>query len=835
MLTSEHSLSITSRHKNLQITLLLCLAAFVAARLCFWVLPGLLQAWDAKVVDGMFLFRSSSPRFQPLYDDTIVHVDINDTSLRQLKSFYLNREHYAQAIQNMSEMGVSAQLFDFIFAARTEEHQDKALINATEKAGNVYFGLAFNLSGHKDPAPLQPQKSADLSYLEKTTWHVVVDGDPEDFYEGTSPLITFPELAEKSKGLGFLNLNTDTDGINRRMPLVVRYQGAFYPSLALRCICDCLQVPPAKIILRPEKSLTLQDAKRPKEPLSHDIVIPIDRYGNILVNLVGPWERMTHYNFADIFHADNDPHEMKMWRDELAGKIVVVSEVTTGTADVIPVPTDTNFLASGLHANILHTILQESFLRELSQNEMLLIEMAMLIIIILLALYLSTIPFSIGIISVGVSFVAISLGCFLYFNLIFEIVRPLIMLAFTLVTIVVYNYIKGEKDRRFIRSTFGSYLSNEVVEELLGKSDALKMGGETREVTFLVSDLRGFTALSSRVSPKDVIRLLNRYLEPMIETVARYRGTVNDLQGDGILVFFGAPLSEGDDLERAVACAIEMQNRMPEINASLEQQSLPEISMGIGINTGEVVVGNIGSRKFRTYSALGDPINTAFRIESHSTGGQILISAESYERIKSLVLTKGALEVQFKGIDHPLTLHDVHGMRGKYEISLAERETERFVHITPPLAITCFALEEKTVSEKIAAEGHFTKLAKSGAEAILDREVGLRANLKIDLVSHETAVSLELYAKVIAVNEPATAASGKKVRLAFTSLSEETRVFFDKSLPCQSFSGEPPLEGGLPFPVKVPSERLRKAMEEADKNDLVPYGDIKEMMSDLKS
>ena len=780
MFTSKHSPSIISKRKNIHITLLLCLAAFIAARLCFWLLPGLLQAWDAKVIDGMFLFRSSSTHFQPAYDDTIIHVDINDTSIRQLNSFYLSRKQFARAMENMSQMGVSAQLFDFIFAAKTDESQDRALIDATRKAGNVYFGLAFNLSGRKDLPSPGPRDSDVLSYLEKTKWSVVVVGDPEDLHEGTSPFMTFPGLADSCKGIGFLNLNTDPDGINRRMPLLVRYQDAFYPCLALRSICDYLRVPPEKIILNPGKSLTLQNAQYPGDPVTRNIEIPIDRYGNILVNLVGPWGRMKHYNFADIFYADQDPHEMEMWRRELKGKIVVVSEVATGTADVIPVPTDTDFLASGLHANVLHSILQGSFLRELTPGEMLLIETALLIVIFLLARYLSTVPFSFGIIGVAVSFVAVSLGVFLYFNLILEIIRPLFMLAFSLISMVVYNFMKEERDRRFIHSTFGSYLSNEVVEELLGKSNALRMGGETREVTFLVSDLRGFTAMTSRLSPGESIRLLNRYLEPIIETIMRYRGTVNDLQGDGILAFFGAPLSENDDQERAVACAIDMQNQMPDINAALRQQGLPEISMGIGINTGEVVVGNIGSRKFRTYTALGDPVNTAYRIESHATGGQILMSAESHERIRSLVVTSGTLEVRFKGIAQPITLHEVCGIRGTYAISLSEKPPEEFVHITPPLAIHCFGLEGKTVNKEILAKGYFTKLAKSGAEATLNRPVDLHADLKIDLVSPQKPGPLELYAKVMALEESPTAASGKKVRLAFTSLSEETRCFFKK-------------------------------------------------------
>jgi adenylate cyclase len=151
------------------------------------------------------------------------------------------------------------------------------------------------------------------------------------------------------------------------------------------------------------------------------------------------------------------------------------------------------------------------------------------------------------------------------------------------------------------------------------------MSGENREVTFLVSDLRGFTALTSRLSPHQVIEIMNRYFEHMVEIIARYRGTVNEFMGDGILAFFGAPLYADDDPERAVACAIEMQNALAEVNAEQRRLKLPELAMGIGINTGDVVVGNIGSERRASYGAVGTPINAAYITSQHTRnkGSQI--------------------------------------------------------------------------------------------------------------------------------------------------------------------------------------------------------------------
>ncbi|MCJ7686529.1 MAG: adenylate/guanylate cyclase domain-containing protein, partial [Desulfobacteraceae bacterium] len=707
---------ITNKRQHIQITILLIVGAYLTAHICFWLLPNLFEMWDAKAIDRLFLFRSSSSYFQPKYDGTIVHVDISDTSLKRLKTFYLDRSHYARVMRNLAKMDVSAQMYDFIFAARSDQVEDRALINATKEAGNVYFGMAFNLEKKGGQKSQQLKRdSKEVAYLELTEWNVVVDGDPNDLYEGVKPVITFPELASVSKGLGYLNITTDPDGVNRRIPLLVKYKGAFYPSFAFRGICDYLHVTPGKIIIRPGKSITLKDAKRPGESSGHSIMIPIDRHGNILINFIGTWERMKHYNFADLFYASDDRDEMEMWRDELSGKIVMVSEVLTGSSDLGPVPTDANFLSSGLHANIMHTILQESFLRELSGPQEMMIEVILLIILFVLSLRFSSLYFTLGAISVAAFYIATVGAGFLYGNLIFPVFQPLLMLVFAIIFIVIYRFIREERERHFIRATFGRYLSKEVVEELLGSPEGLKMSGESRQVTFLVSDLRGFTSISSRLSPHEIINILNNYFERMVEIISRYRGTVDELQGDGILVFFGAPLSASDDPERAIACAIEMQNAMSGINAVQRQKNLPELSMGIGINTGEVVVGNIGSEKRTKYGAVGSPINATYRIESHTIGGQILISPSTYHKIQSHVLIQDTMEVRFKGIDQAVTLYDVNGIKGKYEVSLSEKAPEEFRSLDVLLAITCFVLEGKEVSER-AIPGHITGLSPFGAK-----------------------------------------------------------------------------------------------------------------------
>ena len=304
------------------------------------------------------------------------------------------------------------------------------------------------------------------------------------------------------------------------------------------------------------------------------------------------------------------------------------------------------------------------------------------------------------------------------------------------------------------------------------------MSGENREVTFLVSDLRGFTDLSSKLIPKEVIKILNRYFESMVEVIAKYRGTVSEFMGDGILSFFGAPLQSVDDPFRAVACAIEMQNALAQVNAENKhgKTNLPELAMGIGINTGEVVVGNIGSEKRASYGAVGTPINLAYRIESLSLGGQILISAATYEKVSKHVRIRGAQEVKLKGIVEPIRLYDVIGMDGQYPVSLPDKKQQTLKRLDPPVKIQCFLVEGKAVTGD-PVPGQIEYMGGNTAQISLARQVEAFENIKIVCSTGEGSGLLELYAKVLPEVEYAMKSPRESLLIEFTSLVDELKKF----------------------------------------------------------
>src|SRR5262249_33229064 len=227
-----------------------------------------------------------------------------------------------------------------------------------------------------------------------------------------------------------------------------------------------------------------------------------------------------------------------------------------------------------------------------------------------------------------------------------------------------------ERRSQFIRETFGRYVSEDVVAQLLDAPEGLELGGGKRKVTILMSDVRGFTALAECLGPQEVMAFLNRYLEAMVDVILAYRGTIIEILGDGLLVLFGAPLSRDDDAERAVACALAMQLRLADINAANRQASLADIEMGIGVHTGAVVVRNIGSKQRTKYGVVGSAVNLTGRIESYTTGGQILISPTTYAATAAVLAVSDQLTVSPKGVATPLTLYAVSGMQGTYALCL---------------------------------------------------------------------------------------------------------------------------------------------------------------------
>jgi adenylate cyclase len=621
--------------------------SLLAGHLCFWAAPGVFETWNARTLDRLFHLRTAHPRLTPAYDDTIVHVDLNDSSVRALAASYLNRSHFADVVRNLTQMGVVAQVFDFIFAAPTGIAEDAALVGATAQAGTIYFGAAFRWGEAGSPGPVAAQ---DQAYLDRTKWRIRVEGDPASVPALVAPLLTFPELASRSRGLGFLNVEPDPDGVYRRIMLLARFGDGYFPSLAFRAICDYLHVDPSEIVLEPGRAVTLKNVRRKGATTPSDIVIPIDWQGRMIINFIGPWESMKHYSFADVWRAAESRDELDRWRDELNGKVVVVSETTTGSADVGPAPTDPRLPLAAVHANAMHTILTGAFMREVTGLRMFALELLLAAILVAMAVAVSARWFTAAALTVGVMYVAGAATAFLWQGLLLNIVRPPLVLTLAAGSILAYRYIVEEKQRAVLRRSFEAYFPPKLVERIIDNPALVTSTGEEKELTILFSDIRGFTGRSRTMSAEQVQRFLNTYFDAMVGAVFRHDGTVDKFIGDGLMAFYGHPDLQPDHALRAVRTAIDMQARVEELNESWLREDQPPIQIRIGINTGHVIVGNMGSAQRLSYTVVGAPVNLAQRLEANAPPGRILLSDRTNELVRGHIPTVGTGEIDVKGV-----------------------------------------------------------------------------------------------------------------------------------------------------------------------------------------
>ena len=223
--------------------------------------------------------------------------------------------------------------------------------------------------------------------------------------------------------------------------------------------------------------------------------------------------------------------------------------------------------------------------------------------------------------------------------------------------------VEGLKERAFIRNTFGRYMDQEIAKELMRRPEAARLGGEKREVAILISDIRGFTTLSESLSPEATISLLNHYFSRMIEVIQKHQGIIVDFFGDGVLVFFD-PLDGPVEpvIRRTVGCALEMQGSMEHFNAEMEEKGLPALQMGVGLNVGEVIVGNIGSETRAKYGIVGSAVNITQRIQSTAKGGDLVISESVYQYLFKDLIIKSSFNVPLKGLQEEVKLYIVEGI-----------------------------------------------------------------------------------------------------------------------------------------------------------------------------
>ncbi|MDY6937216.1 MAG: adenylate/guanylate cyclase domain-containing protein [Cyanobacteriota bacterium] len=564
-------------------------------------------------------------------------------------------------------------------------------------------------------------------------------------------------------------------------------------SLAFRLAMIYLEAQEIEPEMTDNEWVRLGEAVFPAFESNDGAYVGVDASGyQILMNYRGPQNSFTIVELNDVLEDNIDP---ELFRD----RIVLIGSTAPSLNDYLDTPYSTTLIAapeqmSGVevHANLTSQILSavldgRAIVKVLPEYwEWFLIFAAASAGAILswqwryIQGFAKVFPLAIAIGAWG----GIVYVLFLYGWWI-PIIPPILAVILSSVSITVYVALTAAN----IRQAFSRYLTDEVVANLLETPEGLEMGGELRTITILTSDLRGFTSLSERLSaedgPQKVVSILNIYLEAMAEAITAYQGTIDEFMGDGILVLFGAPTQREDDPERAVACALAMQLAMKGVNQQMAELGLPDLEMGIGINTGEVVVGNIGSRKRTKYGVVGSQVNLTYRIESYTIGGQILISESTLDRVREMVKLDGEQQVSPKGVKEPISIYSVSGIAGDYNLTL-DREDEIFATLKTAVPLEYQILEGKHISET-AFKGTLLELSDRSARVRFESDVRLLVNLKLRLLPQEgrDKPGSEFYAKVL-----------KKVGngdtdfiLRLTSVPPDVKSAFDRL--CQNSTSSP--------------------------------------------
>ncbi len=689
---------------------------------------GLLQMLELNALDQLFQLRPQEPP-----DERIVIVDINEPDIHLLKRWPIPDADLVKILEHIKAQQPRLIGLD-LYRDLPVEYRDDPPKPDYQDLVNL-FQTTPNLIGIRKVAGESVLPPPGLKYPDQVGANDLPnddDGKIRRFFLSI-PISQKKKLYEKEAEL---------DGFSTKIALKYLQKEGIKPKI-LDLVTKKYQLGQAILI-----------------PFQHNdggYVQASDRAYQILINYRGPAGSFRRITMTEVLQNQIPPGLMR-------DRIVLIGVSAASLQDLFFTPFTNNFFklqrpTSGIeiHANVISQLVNSAMLgRTMIKTWPKITEWLWIFSWSVLGTTLIWMQRNakslLVITSMTLAAVLLLLSCYLAFleGWWIPLVPPLLALGGSALGVTTYI----AKSAGDIRETFGRYLTDDVVSNLLENPEGLKLGGERRKITILTSDLRGFTATAERLPPEDVVKILNLYLGYMADVITSYQGTIDEFMGDGILVLFGAPTLREDDAERAIACALVMQLAMEAVNQEMKNLGLSALKMGIGINTGEVVVGNIGSTKRTKYGVVGSQVNLTYRIESYTTESQILISESTLAAAGPIIKINGATQVQPKGIKEPITIYDVGGIGGKYNIYLSKKE-EIYLPLPTKIDLKYAILDGKNVSADLFL-GSLIKLSPKGALVTSDHPLAPLTNIKINLLDdvndqsqNQQQQDEDIYAKVL--------------------------------------------------------------------------------------
>ncbi|MFW6134026.1 MAG: CHASE2 domain-containing protein [Elusimicrobiota bacterium] len=615
---------------------------------------------DLKILDWKFRLRG-----QRSLSDKVFIVAIGDESVSPegVGRWPWRRAYIASFLNWIQPYKPESVVLDILFTEPSEDfpNDDQLLAGQASFAKNFYFPFfCIPESEEESKGYREELQPVNKELIEKIELASTSDFKNAEFIEARYLVMPIPKFSARTKGSGYVNAFPDNDGVTRRIPLVMSYKGKVIPNVAFDAVLNYLKADKKDITIKPGKHIKLRTQER-------EISIPIDKKGQMLVNHAGGFDPdvIPMASFVGII-ASHDatsrgkkpPVDLK----KLKNRIVFLGLTATGTADLRPTPFTSLFPMVGFLATATSNILNNEFLipSPIWINFLLILTAGLLASLI--TIRFKAVPSALLNISFILVFFVVS---FLLFKRNYVIndfyIFASVLLSYAGVTI--YRFTGEEKEKKAIRNMFQRYVSSQVVDTILEHPDEIRLGGERRVLSIFFSDIRGFTSMSEKLNPEQVVGILNEYLTEMIDIIFKFKGTLDKFMGDAIMAIWGAPAGQKNHAELAVRAAFEMKKKMESLHAKWEKEGKVKISVGMGINTGEVVVGNMGSDQFADYTAIGDNVNLAARLEENAAGGQIIISESTYEQVKDIVEVKKLAPLKVKGKEKPVNVYEVKNLK----------------------------------------------------------------------------------------------------------------------------------------------------------------------------
>ena len=668
-----------------------------------------LQNVEQRLLDMRFGLRGQRP-----HDDRIVIVGIDERTLQKIGSFPLPRSTYAALVQRLSADGARVVAFDATFPTpesnsatqaleklkselgasatptvtqrirqlQAASDQDGLLAHSLKQSGNVVLGHLFlDAERAKGADPKLEEEYFNIVWAKAFPQVLKVQSkDGHDFDMGKAWVdnggtvaagaeANITRLAEAAASYGFIDINPDPDGTLRHALLIMRYRDQdFFPSLALQILREYEQIPDQQIAayISEDGLERVQFGQRELHP---------SRDGTAIINYAGAYETYSHYSMWDVMSGSVPPETFK-------NKIVLVGATAKAIGDLrnTPFPGREAYMGVEVHANVLDNLLHSgemgrAFLTRGAREEMIDIGFIFLFGIGLAWWFGRVRPLYS---TLSLVLLLTGFGWFVYFSfahwgswLSFTI--PAGTLVANYATITSFRMIFEEREKRKVRKTFSQYLSPGVIALIEGDPQKyIRPGGETKDLTVMFSDIRDFTTLSEGLTADELVHLLNEYLGEMTDALFRNLGTLDKYIGDAIMAFWGSPYPQDDHALRGCACALEMVRCLDTLNAKWEAEGRKRISIGIGLNTGPVNVGNMGSSKRLAWTVMGDNVNLASRLESMTKQyrTRIIISEATYRQVAEHFVCRDLDNIRVKGKLQPVGIYEVLGTaedRPKYD------------------------------------------------------------------------------------------------------------------------------------------------------------------------